>query len=46
MKSIGTEMDGPFSIAFTMILVCKIKRLVVETEFDQLPCVEENQEAV
>lgn len=42
MKSISTEMDGPFSIAFTMILVCKTKRLVVEIEFDQLPCAEEN----
>lgn len=44
MKSISTEMDGPFSILFTMILVCKTKRLVVGTKFDQPPCAEENQQ--
>lgn len=46
MKSLSTEVDGPFSRAFTMTLVCKTKRLVVETEFDQPPCAEESQQAV
>lgn len=34
MQGICTEMDGSFSIAFTVTLVCKTKRLVAETESD------------
>lgn len=45
MQGICTEMDGSFSIAFTMSPVCKTKRLVAETEFDQPSCAEENQQA-
>jgi len=38
MQGICTEMDVSFSIAFTMTLACKVKRLVAETEFDQPSC--------
>lgn len=40
MQGICTEMDGSFSIAFTVSLACKTKRLVAETEFDLPSCAE------